>query len=260
MTKNITFGTVAALGFMSCASIVVAQTTAVQAPATLNESPSKTLSFPSIFGVPSAVAPKSKSFFFGATYATPRAGVSGAGGDGDLVAGYTIGNPIDAVSITFGLAVTGVDPLGDAGALSISASRLLQASGNSATFLGFSVSNVLPWGVNKNRDEMYSFYASHRVGATLGGKEIPLQFTIGYGTDTIRDGSGTGVTSDGAFIGMGIGLTNALSGSISATETQVNAGMTFLVPDAGVSMTLGVMDVFDNTDRQQVAFSVGMSF
>jgi len=186
------------------ASAVFAQSTGpVQAPSATLPSPSAQLAFPGTFGVPSAVAPRSGSAFVGATYATPRGGVSGAGGDGDLVAGYSIGNPLDAVSLTIGLALTGTNPLGDAGAFSLTASRLLQAGGNTATFFGVSASNLLPWGVNARRSEQYSGYVSHLVGVKAGSVEIPLQFVLGYGTDNTRDSAGAGLLSDGVFAGFG---------------------------------------------------------
>lgn len=232
----------------------------VQAPVSLQQSPSVQLAFPGVFGAPSAVAARANSGFIGATYANPRGGVAGSGGDGDLVAGYSVGNPLDAVSLTLGLALTGIDPLGDAGSFSLSASRLLRAGGNSATFVGFSASNLLPWGVNKGRPEMYSLYLSHLMGLDMTGYEVPVQFTVGYGTDSTRDGAGSGTLSDGAFVGVGAGLTENLSGSISATKTQLNAGMTYSIADTGISLSIGAMDVTNNTERRQISLSVGIGF
>lgn len=76
------------------ATSTYAQTDAVQAPQASLPSPSSQLAFPSVAGVPSAVAPKSGSGFVGLVYATPRGGVSGAGGDGDFIAGYSVGNAV----------------------------------------------------------------------------------------------------------------------------------------------------------------------
>lgn len=232
----------------------------VQAPDSLRSSPAAQLAFPGTFGVPSAVAPRPNSGFFGASYANPRGGVDGAGGDGDIVAGYTIGNPLTAISLTFGVALTGIDPLGDAGSFSISASRLLRAAGASATFLGLSVSNLGAWGVNEARSEMTSIYVSHLMGVKSGGAEIPMQFTIGYGTDNTRDSAGTGTLEDGVFAGFGIGLTQDISAGISATETQINIGATLSLPQIRSSLTVGVLDATNNTDRQQISVSVGYGF
>lgn len=232
----------------------------VQVPQASLPSPVASLAFPGTFGVPSAVAPRDGTGFLGATYANPRGGVSGAGGDGDVVAGIALGNPLDAVSLTFGLAVTGVEPFGDSGSFSITASRLLRAEGASATFIGASISNLFPWGDSSARGETFSAYLSHLVGVDMGGTEVPFQFTIGYGSDNTRSSDGTGRLSDGAFAGVGFGVTETLSASVSATRTQLNVGATLSIPGTSLSTTLGVLDATDNTARRQVSLSVGYSF
>lgn len=253
--------------FAPCSSVVAlfalsAEVSAgpAQHPQASLPSPAATLAFPSTFGVPTAVAPRAGTAFVGATYANPRGGVRGAGGDGDIVAGYTIGNPIEAVSLTFAIALTGLEPLGDAGSFSVSVSRLLRASGNSATYSGLTVSNLAPWGVNKGRSAMYSAYVSHLVGLSVGEREIPLQFTVGLGTDNTRKRDGSGVLQDGAFVGFGIGLTEMISASVSATRTQLNIGASISLKGTPLSATIGVLDATNNTDRRQVSVSVGMSF
>lgn len=231
-----------------------------QATPSLLQSPVSGLAFPSTFGVPTAVAPRAGTGFVGATYANPRGGVSGAGGDGDIVAGYSIGNPIDAASLTFGVALTGVEPLGDAGAFSISGSRILNAGGRSITFGGIAVSNLLAWGPNKDRPVMYSAYISHLVGIPAGQVEIPVQITAGYGTDTTRKPDGSGILEDGFFAGVGFGVTKDISLGLSATQTQFNVGATLTVPGTGIGATIGVFDVANNTERRQLSLSVGIGF
>lgn len=232
----------------------------IQTTQSLLQSPVSGLAFPSTFGVPTAVAPRAGTGFVGATYANPRGGVSGAGGDGEIVAGYSIGNPIDAVSLTFGVALTGAEPLGDAGAFSISGSRILNAGGRSITFGGIAVSNLLAWGPNKNRPVMYSTYISHLVGIPTGQTEIPVQITVGYGTDTTRRADGSGILEDGLFAGVGAGVTENISLGLSATRTQFNLGATLTIPGTGVGATIGVFDVANNTERRQLSFSVGFGF
>lgn len=239
-------------------SSAFAQSDAVLAPQPSLPSPSAQLAFPSVAGVPSAVAPKAGSGFIGLTYATPRGGVSGEGGDGDFVAGYSVGNAIKNVSLTFGLAVTGLEPFGDAGSLSLSASRLAHVGSNSATFIGGTVSNLAAWGVNDDRPEQFSVYASHIVAIDKGSFELPLQFVVGYGTDNTRQSNGT--IDDGVFAGVGVGVTQNMSASMSFTEEQVNVGASYSIPNSSVSTSLSVLDVTDNTDRQQVALSVAYGF
>jgi hypothetical protein len=229
----------------------------IQAPAASLASPSATLSFPGTFGVPSAVAPKGGTGFVGLSYVNPRGGIAGNGGDASISAGYSIGNPVDSVSVTFGVSLTGTQPLGDAGSFSISASRLLQAGGNSATFIGASASNLAKWGAGSN-DPNYSVYVSHLTGFGTGGVEVPVQLVAGYGTSNTRNTAGG--LDNGAFAGIGVGMTQNLSGSISLTRTQVNTGFTLTVPNTSMSTSIGVLDVADNTNRRQLSVSVGFGF
>jgi hypothetical protein len=229
----------------------------VQAPDSLRSSPTAQLAFPGAFGVPSAVAPVSGSGFVGANYVSPRGGVKGADDDGSVSAGYSFGNPISGVSVTLAASVTGIDPFGDAGSFSLSASRLLRAGGSSATFIGASSSNLASWGGGSD-EVQYSIYSSHLVGLQARGVEVPLQLVVGYGTKNTRNAAG--VLEDGMFAGIGIGLTQNISGSMSFTETQVNTGFNVSIPNTSASVSFGVYDVTDNTDRQQFSLSVGYGF
>lgn len=259
LTKAFGVGCIAMASCLGDASF--AQTAGpVQAPTSSLSNSAVVLAFPGGFGVPTAVAPRSGTGFAGVTYGNPRGGVSGAGGDGDIVAGYSLGNPINGVSFTLGLAITGTEPLGDAGSLSLSASRLLRAGGKSATFFGVSASNLAPWGVDARRPAMFSAYVSHLVAITAGQIEIPVQVTVGYGTDSTRQSNGSGTLEDGPFAGIGVGVSKIASLGVSATRTQLNLGATLTVPNVPVSVTFGVMDVTNNTDRRQFSLSVGLAF
>lgn len=260
-TRNrlLSTGFAVVLGVVSAPSLFA--DTVVQAPSsTLPRTSSSSLSFPALFGIPTAVAPRRATIFSGLTYANPRGGVSGSGGDGDFSAGYSLGNPLDGIGLTLGLVVTGLDPFGDAGSFSLTASRLLRAEGNSATFAGASVSNLFAWGVNSDRSEMYSAYVSHLIGLDIGTIEIPIQVTIGYGTDNTASSDGSGRLSDGVFAGVGVGLSEVLSVGLSGTRTQLNIGATLNLPGLKLSPTFGVFDVTDNTGRRQFSLSVGYSF
>lgn len=218
------------------------------------------LAFPAVFGVASAVAAPNGTGFAALSYVDPRGGIAGSDGDGDFSVGYTVGNPIDAVSATVALNILGLDPFGDSGTVSVSFSRLLRVGGNSATFGAIAAGNLLGWGTAEDNDTTYTVAVSHLVGiATASGVEIPMQISVGYGNETTLSDDGRGVAGPGAFIGVGVGLTETLSVSLSATETQVNAGFALSVPELpGLGLTLGVFDVADNTNRQQ--FTLGASF
>jgi hypothetical protein len=217
--------------------------------------------FPAIFGANSAIPAPGGTAYGALTYANPRGGVSGAGGDGDLALGYVFGSPVTGLSVTAGLNITSLEDFGDDGSVDLSVARMLRAGGSSATFLGAAAGNILAWGSAKTSDESYSLYVSHLVGFKTGTSEVPVQFTLGYGDNTTREDNGSGLTREGFFVGMGVGLTQTLSASISATETQANIGIALSVPQVpGLGLSLGVYDVTDNTNRQQTALTVGFSF
>ncbi len=264
MVQKKVITTMAALAFGAAATTATADDISlVQSPAGLLSSPSTSLSFPGMFGVPTAVAAKGGTGFVGLTYVNPRGGFAGAGGDASVSAGYTIGNPVDTVSVTFGVSFTGTQPFADAGSFSVSASRLLQAGGTSATFVGASVSKLGTWGNGPIPDPNYSVYVSHLAGFQAGDVEIPVQFVVGYGsnnTQTNGNAPGVGILENGAFAGVGMGLTKSLSGSVSFTRAQMNTGLTVSVPNTSMSASVGIFDVTDNTNRRQLSVSVGFGF
>lgn len=213
--------------------------------------------FPSVFGAASAFPSPAGSGFVGLTYANPRGGIEGEGPDGDAGAGYTIGNPIENVSLTFGLAITSLDGFGDSGSLSLNAARAVSIGAQSLTFVGVSASNLVAWGDATASPEAYAIYVSHlRTFPTASG-EVPVMFTAGYGDQiTIDD---LGFVGDGAFVGVGVGVARNLSVSLSATQTQLNTGISFGIPDIPrLSVSMGVFDVTNNIDRRQ--FSLGISY
>jgi uncharacterized membrane protein (Fun14 family) len=213
--------------------------------------------FPSTFGVATTVAPRYGAGFVGATYANLRGGVSGAGAD--AVAGYSVGNAIDAISLTFGVAFIGLDLLGDAGAFSVKASRLIQVVGSSATFAGITFPNLLAWGANSNRRVMTGVYISHLVGIPSGEAEIPVQLTLGYGTETTHKCDGSGILGDGLFARIGLGVAPKISMGVSATCAQVNMGATPTTPGTRMGTTIGVFDMTNATELRQVSLSVGFA-
>lgn len=216
--------------------------------------------FPSVFGVPSAVAPPPNSGFVGVTFANPRSGIEGEGSDGDLFAGYTIGNPVDNVALTFGINITSLDDdFGDSGSLFLSGSRLIGASASSLTFVGVSVTDIATWGDIADFEPGGSIQISHI--RDVGASAIPVQITAGYATANTYDADLSGDLEDGAFLGFGVGLTQTLSASVSFTETQMNIGATAALPGLnGLSVTAGVYDVTDEVERQQYSLSLTYSF
>jgi len=220
------------------------------------------LAFPGMFGVASAVAAPAGAGFVAFSYVNPRGGVRGSDGDGDLAFGYTVGNPIDAVSATVSVNILGLQPFADSGNVSVSFSRLLRAGGNSATFLGLGSGNLLGWGAARRNATTYTLTASHLVGlTTASGLEIPLQVSVGYGNRTTLSTDGRGTIGPGAYVGLGVGVTESLSASISATRTQINMGFALNVSEVpGLGLSLGVFDVANKTNRQQLSLGASFAF
>ncbi|MBL4626923.1 MAG: hypothetical protein JKY00_02590 [Roseicyclus sp.] len=251
-----------AVGLSLCAADAAAQGTNTTDIGQLAAADQGTnLAFPAIFGSASAVAPVGGTGYVALTYATPRNGISGSDADGDVVAGYTFGNPVDAISVSVGVAITGIDPFGDSGSFNISASRLLGSTDRSATFIGVSALGLGGWGDASLDGESYNVYVSHLTSLGAGSAEIPLQITFGYGTRATLSDEGTGRVTDGIFYGIGMGVTHSLSLSASGTATQLNVGAVLSIPQIeGLSLAAGIFDVTDNTDRQQVTATIAYAF
>lgn len=220
------------------------------------------LAFPTIFGASSAVPAPGGTGYVALTLVDPRGGVAGRDSDGDLAFGYTFGSPVTGISTTVAVNVLGLDPLGDSGDFAISFSRMLQAGENSATFVALAAGDLFGWGPAQTNDPIYTLTLSHLTSfATAGGVEIPVQVSVGYGNLSTLSDDGLGVVGPGAYLGLGIGVTENLAASISATENQINMGLSLTVPQVpGLGLTLGVYDVTDNTSRQQVTLGAAFAF
>jgi hypothetical protein len=222
--------------------------------------PSRT--FPGIFGIASAIAAPSGSWSVSLNYSTPRGGVAGADGDGDMSANYTLGNPVSGLSVTGGVNLNSLTKsFGDSGNINLSAARLVTVGQKSVTFIGASAGKLAGWGDAANDAETYAGYASYLTAFNTARGEFPVQVTAGYGTNNTLSKDGLGVLRDGIFVGAGIGVSEALSLSVSGTQTQVNLGATLIAPGInGVSITAGVYDAADSVSRQQTSVTVGYSF
>lgn len=216
--------------------------------------------FPTIFGANSAFPAPSNTGFAALTFANPRVGAF-PGSDGELTFGYTFGSPISGVSVTAGVNVLSLeDNFADSGDLFLSVARSIGQNEYGATMIGASFDDLLGWGAASGGSESYSVYVSHLT--SLGaGRDVPVQFTFGYGNETTVADDGTGAVGDGFFAGVGVGVAESLAVSMSLTETSLNIGATASIPAVdGLSVTAGFYDVTDNTDRQQFALTVGFQF
>ena len=224
--------------------------------------------FPAVFGVPSAASLADGTIdlqggtgFVALTLVDPRGGIDGEDPDGDLALGYTVGSARDTVALTFGVGVTSLEDFGEDGAFFLNASREIATSVVSSTYIGLQAANLLAWGDADDADETISAQFSHLQNFQGGNGAIPVQFTLGYGTDNTTEDDGSGDVDDGFFAGVGVGVTENLSGSVSFNETQINLGVGFSfssLPQVGFAA--GVFDVSDNTDRQQFSITAAFSF
>jgi len=186
--------------------------------------------FPSVFDAPSAYAGAPNAGFVGLSYVK-----KGGDANGDIAAGYTFGNAVEAVSVTGTLVVTDLDHFADSGNLNMSLSRFVATGSRSLTFVGATVNDLAGWG--KTGDASYRVYASHIFTIGDWTDEIPMQVTFGCG-DTAKAVKGK-ASECGFFGGVGVGLTANLGVSASFTEFQVNAGVSFgitQVPGLGMSI------------------------
>lgn len=217
--------------------------------------------FPSMFGVNSAFPPPGNTGYVAFTAVNPRDGIEGSDADGELSIGYALGNPIDGISLSLQANITGLDPFGDSGNFDISLARAISVTDTSLTMVGVSAGNLGAFGSATVDDEQYSIYLSHLMDVEIGGGLFPMQVTVGYGNDTTRPSDGTGTVGDGYFYGMGVGVSPNLSLGISGTQTQFNLGGTMTFDGLpGFSLTGGVYDVIDATNRQQMSLTAAFSF
>lgn len=208
--------------------------------------------FPSVYGAPSAFAGAPNAGFVGLSYVS-----KGGDANGDIAAGYTFGNAVEAVSVTGTLVISDLDDFADSGNLNMSLSRLVATGSRSLTFVGATVNDLAGWG--KTGDASYRVYASHIFTVGDLTDEFPMQVTFGYG-DTAK--AVKGKASEGGFFGgVGVGLTANLGVSASFTESQVNAGVSFGIPQVpGLGVSIGVSDIGENVGDRTTFLSLGYGF
>jgi hypothetical protein len=220
--------------------------------------------FATLFGTNSAIISPKNTGSVIVTWVDPSQGVAGRGSDGDISLSYTLGNPVSGVGVEMGLDITSIstNDFGDSGSFSLTFSRLIAVGNNSATFIGLSGSGLGGWGEDANNERGSIMVTQLRALPTGGGRTVPFIWTLGYGTEVkYNDTNPFRPKEDGFYWGMGVGMTDWLSGSVSGTENQVNVGFGLRIPGVdGLEMSVGQYDVFDNNDRTQTAVSVKYSY
>lgn len=221
--------------------------------------------FPATFGIASAFPGAPNTGFIGLSLVYPRRGILPSNTtaaeklDGDLVIGYTLGDPIDLIAVTGSVAITSLKGFAEDGAFGLGVARALRVSDDSLTFIGLSASNLGAWGDAALDPPAWSAYISH-LFSVGGAQEVPVQITVGYGDQSTYDDLGIFVEG-GWFYGIGAGLTPNLSASLSGTRNQVNIGFGLSHPRLfNWGASFGVYDVTDNVHSRQLGISVSRSF
>lgn len=211
------------------------------------------LRFASVPAIPSAMNSAHGTVFMSLTYANPRGGVAGAGGDGDAAIGFAVGNADDGVSFQVTANITGLEPFADDGYLSVQASSAIDMFAN-PTYVGLTVANLAGWGGSAANDETASIQMTQNIAG-----DIPIQWTVGLGTG-VRDDKASG-DQFGGFAGVGFGVADGLSIGASTNFDKFNVGATYMVNQVpGLSLSLTSTDVAGRRGEPVTSVSVGYSF
>ena len=238
------------LGFYTSSVSVVSAETSIKSSAKVT-----------MFGADTAFTLPRGDIFVGATIADPRGGIRGSDTDGDLAFGAGFGDPFKSVGFEIDSNITSLtNDFADSGSLTLKASRALLSQPNYVVFGAVSAANLGSWGAARVTDKAYNLIFS---GVTqIDGYSLihPLMWTVGYGTDSVLSTAGSSRTEQGIFAGLGLGITQNIGASISATENQLNAGVGFKIPGLDdISVSYGINDITDNMERKQQTVSVSYS-
>lgn len=168
--------------------------------------------------------------------------------DGSVAFGFGLGDATETVGMQVTTAITGLEPFGDSGSLSLKFSRALAPT----TFAGLSFGNVAGWGVEEDEDVKTTLAVTHFGDIWAQDTYFPFMLTAGYGTNVTEGG-----TEEGAILGAGVGLNEYLGLSVSTNTEYVNLGAGFRSPELeGWNLSLTAVDAFDQEDRQALQIAV----
>ena len=138
----------------------------------------------------------------------------------------------------------------ESGFFDLKASRMV-ADGSWRTFVGAGITRLGGWG-NADLLDPEGFVAVTSAGyLSLGTEYYPVLATVGYGT-AVKD-----YIEDGAYGGVGIGLTPSFGLSLAYDGDELDLGTAFRI-DAleNVAISATVNDVLDNDKGTRVAVSL----
>lgn len=203
-------------------------------------------------GVATAGGTAPGTIFFSVSGTFSRDG--GDGVDGSLSVGTAFGDASKFVNTTISANITSADPadFADSGSLSLKFSRNLPAGAGS---LGVTIDNLAGWGdAEDNKVKVSVAHGStHRL--RLGnGETMPIAISVGLASYTSYN---DGVTP---FIGLGIGLSERLSASLSHNGDYVSVGVTTRIPGVeNANFSANIVDVLDTRDERRLTLSASFA-
>ncbi len=205
---------------------------------------------PVLLGIGSGVVAPHGTVFASASGTTNRdnAGDVTDDLDGSVAFGFGLGDATETVGVQVTGVISGMEPFGDSGSVSLKFSRALAPT----TFAGVSFGNVAGWGVEEDEDVKTTAAITHFGDIWTLDTYFPYMLTVGYGTN-VTDGG----TEEGAILGAGVGLNEYMGLSISTNTEYVNLGAGFRSPNLeGWNLSLTAVDAFDQEDRQALQVAV----
>lgn len=205
-------------------------------------------------GVNHAVVAPSGTVFASATFMNPRDGNAGASWDASSSLGVGFGNAANGIGGSIQVNVTGTQPFGTDGDLTLKFSRQVLSS----TYIGLGINRLAGWGLNASIDTNAEFMVTHFTALGTAGSAMPMTLTAGVSSVGGVDSS---QNEPGAFLGIGVGLTEYVGIGASWKQGVFSAGFGVTVPNVdGLSVTVDMSNINAPNNLSQPIFSVGVHY
>ena len=193
----------------------------------------------SIQGIPSATVVPSRSYFLSLTGSNTRpTGFNDA--DGDMSFGLGFGDQDTGIGGHIGVANLSLkDNFFDSGYFFARVgTRVLPQLG--LNYIAVGLDNLVPWGPEAGHSNRVRIMASRFSSLTFGPNDMqhPLMMTVGISTGDARD------SKLGVFAGIGLGVTDGFSVSVSRAGNRTNAGIGYVPPNrSDINVTFTASDL-----------------
>lgn len=203
-------------------------------------------------GVPTAGGTASGTVFFSVSGTLTRDGRDGV--DGSLSFGTAFGDASSFLNTTISANITSANPsdFADSGSLSLKFSRNLPPGAGS---VGVTFDNLAGWGDAEDNKVKVSIAhgSTHRL--RLGnGTSMPIAVSVGLASYSSYN---DGVTP---FIGIGFGLSDRLSASVSHNGDYLSVGVTTRIPGIeNANFSANIVDVLDTRNERRLTLSASFA-